>query len=288
VLGLPAGGGADTVARVLGNRLSELWHQPVIVENKSGAGGHPAYESVAHASPDGYTILMSTRSPGLGSLLSAAANYKTADFQPISSIGKFPMLFAVPNSSPAKSLQDFVAHAKANPGKLTYATTGVGTIGHLAGELFKRTAGIEITHVPYRGASMGAMSDLMAGRVHSMFNGVGSLIGAVREKQIRGLAVTTAARFPTVPELPGFAEAGVVGYDVALWYAFYLPAGTPADVIRKLHDDTAAVLQEPAAKAKIEPVGIAVAASTPEELAAIEHADIERWAPIIQALNLRG
>ena len=288
VVGLPAGGGADAVARILANRLSEIWGQQVIVENRSGASGTFAYDAVAHAAPDGYTILLAARAPELNQLLFSSINHKAADFAPVTLIGKFPYLLVVPASSPVKSLQEFVSHARGNPGKVTFASTGIGTLPHLAGELLKRAAGIEMTHVPYRGVAAGAMNDLIAGRVDAMFNALASLLQPVRAGQVRALAVTTAERFPAVHELPTFAESDVRGFDVASWYAFYLPAKTPPEIIKKIQADTVTALMEPAVRMKFEPLGTALIGSTPDQLAGTARADAEQFGPIIKALNISG
>jgi tripartite-type tricarboxylate transporter receptor subunit TctC len=288
VVGLPAGGGADAVARILANRLSEIWGQQVIVENRSGAGGTLAYDAVAHAPADGYTILLATRAPELNQLLFSSISHGAADFAPVTVIGKFPYLLVVPASLPVKSLPEFISHAAANPGKVTFASTGVGTLPHLAGELLKRTAGIEMTHVPYRGVAAGAMNDLIAGRIDAMFNALASLLPPVRAGQVRALAVTTAERFPTVHELPTFAECGVRSFDVAAWYALYVPARTAPEIIKKINADTVTALMEPAVRAKFEPLGTALIGSTPDQLADTARADVERFGPIIKALNISG
>jgi tripartite-type tricarboxylate transporter receptor subunit TctC len=289
VVGLPAGGGSDTVARILANRLSEVWGQQVIVENKSGAGGNLAFEAVAHAAPDGNTILLATRAPALNRFLYSRLTYDPdADLAPVTLVGRFPYLLVVPNSSPAKTLQGFISHAKANPGKLTFATSGVGGGPHLAAELLKRMAGIEMTHVPYRGVAAGALSDLMADRVDAMFNALASLLPPVRAGQVRGLAVTTAARFESVPDIPTFAESGVPGFDAAAWYGLFVPAKTPPEIVGKINSDTVALLAQAAVKEKFVPLGTAVVGSTQGELAATAKADVERLGPIIKALNLAG
>jgi tripartite-type tricarboxylate transporter receptor subunit TctC len=289
VVGLPAGGGSDTVARILANRLSEIWRQQVIVENKSGAGGNLAFEAVAHSAPDGSTILLATRAPALNRFLYSKLTYNPeSDLAPVTLIGRFPYLLVVPNSSPAKSLQEFVAHAKTHPGRLTFASPGVGGGPHLAGELLKRMAGIEMTHVPYRGVAAGALSDLMADRVDAMFNALASLLPPVRAGQVRGLAVTTAERFASVPEIPTFAESGLPGFDTSAWYGLFVPAKTPPEVVKKISADTAAMLAEPAVRAKFEPLGTAVIGSAQDELAATAKTDVERLGPIIKALKIAG
>ena len=187
VVGFPPGGGADLAARIVATRLSEIWPQQVIVENRPGAGARIALDAVAHAAPDGYTMLLAPGSPLVQALLFSKLTFDpAADFAPVSLVGTYPDIIAVPNSSPFQTLQEFTAHAKANPGKISWASPGVGTVPHLAGELFKRRAGIEMTHVPYRGVTEGLMADFIAGRLDLMFNTTGSLLQPVRSKQVRG------------------------------------------------------------------------------------------------------
>jgi tripartite-type tricarboxylate transporter receptor subunit TctC len=205
----------------------------------------------------------------------------------VSLVGTYPNIIVVPNSSPFHTLEEFIAHAKANPGTLSWASPGIGTVPHLAGELFKHRAGIEITHVPYRGVTQGLMSDFIAGRLDLMFNTTGSLLEPVRSKQVRGLAVTSAKRFPDESELPAAAEAGVPGYDVSSWYAIYVPAKTPADIVVKINADMAAMLSNPAIKEKFKLLGVLPRASTPQELAAMNVADAALWAPIIKEANIK-
>jgi len=289
MVGFPAGGGNDAVARIVANRLSEIWGQQVIVENKGGAGGNLAFETVARAAPDGYTMMMGF--PGLvfNRFLYSSLNYDpVADFAAVSLIGTYGNLLVVPNSSPVKTFQDFLAHAKANPGKITFASPGVGTSPHLAGELLKYKAQIDITHVPYRGVAAGGMSDLIAGRIDSMFNTTASLLQAARTGQVRGIAVTTAQRIPTASEFPTIAESGVGDFDVTGWYALLVPAKTPDDIIRRMNADLATVLGEPAVRSKFEPLGVSVGASSPEVLAARLRSEFELWGPLIKAANIRG
>jgi tripartite-type tricarboxylate transporter receptor subunit TctC len=288
VVGFPPGGGADLASRIVANRLSEIWRQQVIVENRPGAGARLALDAVAHAAPDGYTMLLAPGSPLVQPLLFSTLTFDpAADFAPVSLVGTYPDIIVVPNSSPFQNLQDFIAHAKANPGKMSWASPGVGTVPHLAGELFKHMAGIEMTHVPYRGVTQGLMSDFIAGRLDLMFNTTGSLLQPVRSKQVRGLAVTTAQRFPSEPELPTVVEQGVAGYDVSSWYGIYLPAKTPPDIIKKMNADMVAMLSEPAIQQKYEPLGVLAQGSTPAELAAKNEADAALWGPIIKEANIK-
>jgi tripartite-type tricarboxylate transporter receptor subunit TctC len=288
VVGFPPGGGADLASRIVANRLSEIWGQQVIVENKPGAGARLALDAVAHAAPDGYTMLLAPGSPLVQALLFSTLTFDPAiDFAPVSLVGTYPDIIVVPNSSPFKTLQDFIAYAKANPGKISWASPGVGTVPHLAGELFKHMAGIEMTHVPYRGVTEGLMSDMIAGRLDLMFNTTGSLLQPVRSKEVRGLAVTTAERFPSEPELPTVAESGVPGYDVSSWYGLYVPAKTPKDIINKMNADAVAMLHEPAVQDKFDPLGVLARGSTPDELTAKNAADAALWGPIIKEANIK-
>jgi tripartite-type tricarboxylate transporter receptor subunit TctC len=211
-----------------------------------------------------------------------------ADFTTVSLIGTYPSLLVVPNASPFAGLEDFIAFAKANPGKIGWASPGIGSVPHLAGELFKRMADIDITHVPYRGVAAGAMTDLIAGRLDAMFNTTGSLLQPVKSGQVRALAVTSAKRFPFAPEIPTIAQSGVPGYEAVSWYALYVPARTPADVVNKTNKICVAMLAETSLKEKFEPLGIVAGGSTPEQLDGMNAADAARWAPVIKAANIRG
>jgi tripartite-type tricarboxylate transporter receptor subunit TctC len=288
LVGFPPGGGADATARIIGDQLSQRWGQPVVIENRPGAGGNIALDVAAHASPDGYTIALVVTAPAVyGFLLGSLSYDPEADLAPVSLVGTYPIMLVVSNASPIKSVRDYIAKAKANPGKVTFASPGAGTTPHLTGELFKQRAGIDITHVPYRGVAAGGMTDLIAGRVDAMFNTTGSLLAAVKAGQVRGLGVTSPQRFELAPELPTFAEA-VPGFEVVSWYGLYVPAKTPGSIVQKINADTVAMLSEPAVKARFEPLGVAVAGSTPAALAAKAHADAALWGPVIKAANIRG
>jgi tripartite-type tricarboxylate transporter receptor subunit TctC len=288
LVGFPPGGGADAASRIVANRLSEIWGQPVVVENRGGAGGNIAVDAAAHASPDGYTIALAVIAPAIYGLLLGSLNYDPlTDLAPVSLIGTYPNILAVSSSSPFHSVGEYVAKARANPGRVTFASPGVGTTSHLSGELLKHTAGIDITHVPYRGVNAGGMTDLIAGRVDAMFNTTGSLLQAVKSGQVRGLGVTSGRRFEMAPELPTIAES-VPGYEVLSWYGLFVPAKTPTPIVQKMHDDIVVMLGEAAVKTRFEPLGVAVAGSTPTELAARARADTDLWGPIIKAANIRG
>jgi tripartite-type tricarboxylate transporter receptor subunit TctC len=288
VVPFPAGGGTDGVARIIANRLSEVWGQQMVIENKGGAGSNIGADAVARSEPDGYTILIGSLPMAVNRYLYSSLTYDPiTDFAPVSLLCIYPNLMVVPNSSPAKSVMEFVAYAKANSGKTTFASSGTGTSTHLSGELFKRMTGIEMTHVPYRGVAL-ALNDVIPGRVDVMFNTMAGVLQQARAGQLRGLAVTTAKRFPTAPEFPTVAEAGVPGFDVSSWYAFFVPAKTPDEIVRKLHADTVAVLAEPAIKDKLAQVGVMVVGSTPAELAVQLRSETELWGPVIKAAGIKA
>jgi tripartite-type tricarboxylate transporter receptor subunit TctC len=287
IVPFPAGGGTDVVARILANRLSEVWGQQMVIENKGGAGSNIGAEAVARAEPDGYTLLIGSLPVAVNRFLYPSLNYDSVtDFAPVSQICTYPNLMVVPNSSPAKSVMEFVAHAKANRGKITFASSGTGTSTHLSGELFKRMTAIEMTHVPYRGVAP-ALNDIIPGRVDVMFNTMAGVLQQARAGQLRGLAVTSAKRFPTAMEFPSVAEAGVPGFDVQAWYALFAPAKTPPEIVNKLNADTVAILREPAIIAALEKTGVVVTSSTPAELARMLKAEIDLWGPVIKAAGIK-
>jgi tripartite-type tricarboxylate transporter receptor subunit TctC len=281
------GGGIDGIGRILGARLSEMWGQQVVIENKPGAGGNIASEFVARSAPDGYTMYITAAGLAVNRYLFASINYDPlADFAPVTLICLFPNMLVVPNSSQLRSVSDLLALAKNNPGKVTFASPGHGSSPHMSGELFKYLAKVDLTHVPYRGASP-AYTDVIAGRVDCTFAVMASALPLVQSGQLRALGVTTAARVAAAPEVPTIAEAGVPGYDTSSWFAFFVPAKTPPEIIRKMHADTVAALAEPQIKAKLDALGVVVVGSTPEQLATHLKAEMERWAPVIKAANIK-
>jgi tripartite-type tricarboxylate transporter receptor subunit TctC len=286
IVPFPPGGSTDAIARIVAHRLSEIWGQQMVVENRGGAGANIGTEAVVRSEPDGYTILIASLPLAVNRYLFPSLNFDpVADLAPVTLICTYPNVMTVPNSSPAKSVMEFVDYAKANKGKLTFASSGNGTSVHLAGELFKRMTGIEMTHVPYRGAGV-AINDLIPGRVDLMFNTIGTALPLVRSGQLRGLAVTTAERFPTAPDLPTMAESGVPGFDVSSWFALFVPARTPAAIINKINIDTAAVLAQAAIRERMEHLGVAPASSRPEALAAHLKSEMDKWGPVIKAAGI--
>jgi tripartite-type tricarboxylate transporter receptor subunit TctC len=287
IVPFPPGGGMDPVARPLANRLSELWGQSVVIENKAGGGSNIGTLAAAQSAPDGYTLLMVAPSFAINRSLYPSLGFDAiADFAPIIMVCSFPNLMTVPNSSPATSVGSFIDYAKVNRGRITFASSGIGTAPHLAGELFKRMAGIEMTHVPYRGAGP-ALNDLIPGRVDVMFGTMPSMLPQVSSGTLRGLAVTSGARSSFAPELPTIAESGLPGFDVATWYALFAPARTPEAIIRKIHDDTVAALGDRSVKQRFAEMGAIAVTSTPTELGAHLRREIDKWAPIIREAGIK-
>ena len=279
------GGGIDGVARIVGARLAEMWGQQVVVENKPGAGGNIASEMVARATPDGYTLYITAAGLAINRYLFPSINYDP-DFAPVTLICSFPNMLVVPNASPLRSVADLIADARKNPGKLTYASPGHGSSPHMSGELFKYMAKVDLVHVPYRGASP-AYTDLLAGRTDTYFAVMASGLPLVRSGQLRALGVTTAGRVPAAPDVPTIAEAGVPDYDTSSWFAFFVPARTPPDIIRKMHADIVAVLAEAPVRARLEQQGLIPIGSTPEELRVHLKSEMEKWAPVIKAAGIK-
>ena len=281
------GGGTDGVARIISTRLSDMWGQQMVIENRGGAGSNLGIETVARSDPDGYTVLIASLPFAINRFIYPSVNYDPfADFAPVTLICLYPNLMIVPNSSPVKSVQEFIAYAKERPGRITYGTSGTGTSTHLSAELFKRMAGIEMTHVPYRGVSP-ALNDLIPGRLDVMFNTIGGTLQQARAGQVRGLAVTSAERFPTAAEFPTVA-ATVPGFNVSAWYSLFVPAKTPDAVVRKIHADTSAVLAEPAVRQRLEALGVGIVGSTPEELGRHLRSETDLWGPVIKAAGITG
>jgi tripartite-type tricarboxylate transporter receptor subunit TctC len=281
------GGSTDITARLVSNRLQEVWGQSVVVENKPGAGGNIAADMVAHSDPDGCTILISGPGMATNQFLYPSLSYDpVGDFAPVTMLITQPNLMCVPNSSPAKSVREFIAYCNENKGKVTYASSGNGTTLHLSGELFKRLAKVEMIHIPYRGGAP-AINDLIPGRVDVIFDNMPSIISHVRAGSLRGLAVTTKERVAVVPDIPTIAESGVPGFDVFSWFGFFVPARTPPDVVAKINADTNAALAHASVKSRFEELGATPKGSTQAELAFFLKSETDKWGPVIQEAKIR-
>jgi tripartite-type tricarboxylate transporter receptor subunit TctC len=287
VVPFTSGGGIDTIGRIVGARLSEIWGQQVVVENKPGAGGNIASEFVARSDPDGLTMYITAGGLAVNTFLFEKISYDPiADFAPVTLICLYPNLMVVPNGSPYKTVPELIAFAKANPGKLTFGTPGHGSSPHMAGELFKYLAGVDLTHVPYRGASA-ALTDLIAGRTDVSFAVMASGLPLVQNGQLRAIGVTTATRAPMAPDVPTIAESGVTGYDMSSWFAFVVPAKTPAAIVQKIQSDTVAVLKEPAIKERLDKLGVVIVGSTTTQLGDHLKSEMARWEPVIRRANIK-
>lgn len=285
VVPFAAGGSTDVVARMTADGLSRIWGQQLVIENKPGGGTNIGAETVVNSDPDGYTMLMGSTSLATSRNLYRSLRYALSDLAPVALVCTFPLLMLAPNSSPAKSIAEFITFTRASKGKVTFASPGVGTTPHLAGELFKHMAGVEMMHVPYRGDAP-AIADTMAGRIDLQIAGP-AMLEQVRSGQVRGLAVTTSKRSQAAPDLPTVAEAGVPGFDVAGWFAFFVPAKTPPAIVKKMSIDTVTALSDPVVKGKLARIGMLAVGSTPEELAALLKSEVEKWGAVIKDANIR-
>ncbi|HKA44263.1 MAG TPA: tripartite tricarboxylate transporter substrate binding protein [Burkholderiales bacterium] len=274
---------SDIAARLLGQKYTDAWGRPVVIENIVGASGNIGAERVAKATPDGYTLVLAGNAPMVinPSLYDKLPFDPVKDFAPVSQVCLSASILAVSNSSPAKSVQELVALARAQPGKLTFGSAGSGTPQHMAGELLNTMAGIRIVHVPYKGSPAGVL-DLLGGRLSTMFGITSVILPLARADKLRALAVTSLERSASAPELPTMAESGYPGFEATSWFALLAPAGTPVAVVRKLHLETVKALAQPDLRAKFGELGMEPVGSSPQQLAAIIKADIPKWAKVIR------
>jgi len=290
MVGYAPGGGVDTTARMVGQALGELWGSTVVIENRPGAAGNLATEYTAKAPPDGYTLVLCN----IGSHSVTPARFaKKLTYDPIrdfafsSMIGGVPNVFMVHPSFPVKTLKQYIAYAKANPGKVNFGSSGVGASPHLSIELLKMMADINIVHVPYKGATP-ALTDVMSGHIESSVgNLAGAPLAAVKAKRVRALAVTSGKRNAQLPEVPTFAESGVPGYDVTGWYGICTQSKVPQPILTKLNADLNKILSGPL-KARLEDQGIAVAPTTSEQFAAHVKSEIAKWTKVVKAAKLEA
>jgi tripartite-type tricarboxylate transporter receptor subunit TctC len=289
VVPYPPGGPLDTVARLLGQKVSESTKQPVVVDNKPGAGGNIGADAVAKSAPDGYTILMgAVATHAINPTLYASMPYDAQkDFIPVTQVASTPNVLVVNPSIPASNVREFIAYAKANPGKLNFGSGSTGSAGHLAGELFKAMAGVDMTHVPYKGAAP-AMNDLVGGQIQLMFDNLASSLGQVKAGRIKALAVTTARRTALAPELPTVAESGLPGFDISTWFGIFVPAGTPRDVVDRLHAEFTRALAMPDVRERMLSLGAEPVGSKPGEFAAFIRAEADKYARVIKASGAKA
>jgi tripartite-type tricarboxylate transporter receptor subunit TctC len=282
VVPFPPGGGTDVIARVLAQKLTESWGQQVIVENKAGASGTIGSDLVAKSAADGYTLLLTATHHAINLSMYKQLPYDTLrDFVPVAYIAASPNLLLLHPSVPANNVQELIAYVKSKPGGLNYASSSVGGATHLTGELFKTAAGIELQHIPYKGAAP-AMTDLLGGQVPMMFDVISTALAHVRSGRLKAIAVTSAKRTTVMPEVPTVAESGIPGFEAISWFGLYAPAATPKDTVNRLNADFNRVLQLPEVKEKLAAQGAEPIAMTPEQFAVYLRAEIVKWAKAIR------
>jgi len=289
VVGFTPGGPSDILARALGQKLAEKWAQQVLIENRPGAGGNVAAEAVARSAPDGYTWLL-----GNNSILATNQSlYRTLgydpvrDFAPVALVAIQPNILVVNPQLPVHSVPELIALAKSRPGQLNYASSGSGAAAHLAGELFKAMAGVDMVHVPYKGAQP-ALTDVIAGQAQLMFATSASVIPYIKAGRLRALAVTTAQRSASVPELPTVSEAGVPGFEAITWHGVVVPSATPAALVERLNRDLIGVLQQPELRERLASLGAETAPGTPRDFADYIAREIPKWAKVVRDSGARA
>jgi len=287
IVGFPAGSSPDITARHLGQKLAESWAKSVVVDNVPGAAGNIAAERVAKAAPDGYTLALAVNAQ----VVINPSLYKlpydpVRDFAPVSQVGVSPNILVVHSVVPAKTLRELVTLARARPGEITFASGGSGSSPHLAAELLKTAAGLDILHIPYKGVIV-AVPDLLAGRVMMMFSPISVVLPLVRDGKLRPLAVTSLRRSPVAPNVPTIDESGYPGFEATVWYGLLAPAGTTATIVRKLHLETVRVLALPEVRAKLADLGMEVIGNSPEEFAAVIKSEIPKWAKLLKDSGIK-
>jgi len=288
VVPFPAGGPADALGRTIADQWSKMWGQPVVVENRGGAGGNLGAEVVARAAPDGYTLLLNASSHVINASLYEKLPYDPIrDFTPVSEVASYMLVLVVHPSVPATSVKDFVALAKGKPDGLSVANAGLGTPTHLAAVLFAQAAGINLIHVPYRGAAP-ASTDLIGGQAPAMFNNPVNAVPQVKADRLRALAVTGAKHLSLLPDLPTIAESGYPGFETRTWYGLFGPAGMPEDIVRKLHADTEKVLNMPDVANNLVAQGWDIAVSPPDQFAKVLQSEMDRWSAVVKRAGIKA
>ncbi|MCC6380734.1 MAG: tripartite tricarboxylate transporter substrate binding protein [Burkholderiales bacterium] len=288
IVPFPPGGGTDILARLVGQQMTESMGQPAVVDNRGGAGGMIGTELAMKAPADGHTILVAVTAYTINPSLYRKVNYDPLrDFSAVTLGISFPYLFVVHPSLPVKTVKEFIALAKAQPGKITFASSGTGNSNHLAGELFKDLANIDMVHVPYKGGGP-AMNDILGGQVSMIFGTVLQTLPQVRAGKLRALAVSSAKRASFAPELPTIAEAALPEFEATGWYAFMVPAGTPAPAITRLNREITRILDQPAVKEKLLAMGAEPWPTTPEKARDFIAAEVARWSRVINKVGLKG
>lgn len=288
VVPVAAGGGNDIVARLLAQKLADAWGQPVVVDNRPGAATAIGAEIVAKAIPDGYTILLTSVSFAINAGVRQKLPFDPIrDFAAVTQVARVPQIMVVNPALTAASLAEFIALAKAKPGQLNYASAGTGSSTHLAMELFMDMTGTKLNHVPYKGTAPG-LTDVIAGHVQVTFDAIPPVLPHLRSSRVRALAIGAAKRFPTLAEVPTFAEAGLPGYTFASWFGIYAPARTPEDIVRRLNRELVRIIVRPSTSKTFVEVGIEPLGTSPEEFGRFLRAEIARWSAVVRAHDIRG
>jgi tripartite-type tricarboxylate transporter receptor subunit TctC len=285
VVPYPAGGPLDIMARAIGQKLTEAWHQPVVVDNRAGAGGNIGADLVAKSAPDGYTLLMgAVATQAINPALYSKIPYDAArDFAAVALVAQVPNILVVNPAVPVKSVRELIELARAKPGTLNFASGSTGSTGHLAGELFKTMAGVDMVHIPYKGAAP-ATTDLLAGQVQLMFDNLANALPNVKAGKLRALAVTTLARSPAVPDLPTIAESGLPGFDLTTWFGLLVPAGTPPEIVAKLNAEVVRALNSNDMRERLQRMGAEPPANnTPEHFAAFIRSEAAKYAKVVKS-----
>jgi tripartite-type tricarboxylate transporter receptor subunit TctC len=283
IVPFPPGGATDILARSIADKLGPALGQPVIVENRAGAAGSLGTELAAKSPPDGYTILMVTVAQSISETLYAKLGYNLMrDLAPVILVARVPNVMVVHPSVPARSVKEFVDYAKANPGRINFASSGSGTSIHMSGELFRMLTGVDIVHVPYKG-SAAALTDLIGGQVSVMFDNLPPSMPHIRSGKLRPLAITTTARYPALPDLPTMVEAGVPGYESSSWFGIMVPAGTSKDVVARLNAEARKIMALPDVRERFDQQGAIASPGTPEEFGEFIRAEIAKWGKVVKA-----
>jgi len=285
IVPFPAGQATDSIARLIGQSLSERLGQTFVIENRTGAGGNSGTEAVVHAPPDGYTLLLAGLSSAFNATLYKKLNFDfIRDIAPVASIGGGPYVMVVNPSVPAKTVPEFIAHAKANPGKINMASSGNGSVSHVFGELFKMMTGVDLVHVPYRG---GYVPDLLGGQTQVVFGAIASSIQLIGAGKLRALAVTTAARWPALPDVPAMGEY-VPGYNASQWYGLGVPKNTPAEIVSKLNSAINAGLADPKLMAQLADLGVDPLSTTSAGFGQLIADETEKWGKVVRVANIKA
>ncbi len=288
IVPFPPGGGNDVIGRVIAQKLTDRWGQNVVVENRAGANGIVGLQALMQSPADGYTLAVGAAGPlAVNPSLYARLPYDPLkDFTPITNLVNFPLLLVTHPSVAAKNTRELVALAKSKPGQLSYASPGSGNSGHLAGELFNSMAGVKTVHIPYKGQGP-ALTDLVAGQVQMLYSSIPSVIQQVRNGQLRAIAVGSAQRLPSLPDIPTLSESGVPGYEAYSWVGLVAPANTPADIVKKIHRDVSEILKDKEVADKLNQQGALPVGDTPEEFAVYIKNEIAKWGKVVREANIK-